>query len=509
MAENDFIALPEKLGTNPPQTPEKPALPPPPPQAPKAPETPEAPKAPRKAKKAWPRFLLGWALCLLVVGLIGCFTLYQYLAVYEVTRPETRMEELMEVMDAEDWLDKAAENLDFELSEFEDAEALFAEYRESLTTDQPLTYRSEKSGTDSERAVFYVRSGPANLARVELVSNGQKLLFGRHGWKLGSISSGDITKNLKSATVEITALTGQTICLNGIELGSKYLKDKAVAIENLSDIESRMDTVPKLVRYRVSPLYGEIHVTADGRELAAEQQGKTLRYAAAADGKGSLTVVAPEDIRVTVGGATLDKKDLSESSYGLLEGLEAYTGEAAYKTNVYRFTGLYSTPEVHAYAGDGTELTPIMSAENVYHFFHPSDVAADEEDQKVLDHLWELATGYFENYVAYTTKPFDGSIYYKLLNATLGGTQLQKYIAQSNATMQWAARSTVENQEVRVDNLHRIGDSCYTCTVEFVLDKTAETWVEDVSSSEENAEQMVFVRRGKYWYAAALSMIGE
>ena len=79
----------------------------------------------------------------------------------------------------------------------------------------------------------------------------------------------------------------------------------------------------------------------------------------------------------------------------------------------------------------------------------PADAAADEEEQKELDHLQELAESYFNSYVDYTTKPFDGSIYYKLLNATLGGTQLQVYIAQSNATMQWAARSTVENQELR------------------------------------------------------------
>lgn len=459
-------------------------------------------------KKVWPLFLTCWALVLLAAGLIGCFLFYQYLGFFEVTRPETRMDELMELMSAQDWLDRAAENLDFELSEFEDAQALYAGYRSSLTTDLPLSYRSEKSGTDRDHAVFYVRSGPSNLCRVELVSNGQKLPFGRHGWKLERISSGDVTKNLKTAEVEITALAGQTICLNGREVGAAYAVDKAVPIENLSELESRMDVVPKLTRYRVGPVYGEIHVTADGRELAAEKKGKTLRYTAVSDGAGSLTIIAPEDIRVTVGGAELGKKDVSESSPGLLAGLEEYTGDAAYLTNVYRISGLYSEPEVLAYDAKGGKLTPIMSGENVYHFFHPSDTAADEEDRKQLDHLWELADGYFRAYVDYTTKPFDGGIYYKLLTATLSGTQLQVYIAQSNAAMKWAASSTVENMELRCDNLHRIGESCYTCTVEFALDKTASTWVEDVSSSERNAEQLVFVRRGQYWYAAAMSMIG-
>ena len=468
-----------------------------------------APAAEKKGKKVWPLFLGCWAAVLLALGLIGCAVLYQFLNIYEVTRPEVLMDEMMDLMEAEDWLDKAEKQLDFELSEFEDAQALYADYRASLTTDQPLSYRSEKKASDSDRAVFVVRCGPSNLCTVELVPGGRKLPFGRHDWKLGSISSGDITKSLRSATVEVTALAGQEIRINDIPVSETYMSDKPVEIEDLTDIESRMDVVPTLVAYRVGPVYGEIHVSADGKELAAEKSGRMLRYRAASRGTGSLTIRAPEGIRITVGGAELKRKDLSESSYGLLEGLENYTGDAVYKTNTYRFTGLYSEPEVHAYTKKGEELQPIMTGETVYNFFHPSDTAADEAEQAELDHLQELAEGYFSAYVDYTTKPFDGSIYYKLLNATLGGTQLQTYIAQSNAAMKWAARSTVENQELRCDNLHRIGDSCFTCTVEFALDKTSATWVEEVSSSEENAEQMVVVRRGKYWYAAALSMIGD
>ncbi len=463
----------------------------------------------KKEKKIWPLFLTCWAAVLLVVGLIACGVLYQFLNIYEVTRPETLMDEMMDLMEAEVWLDKAGKNLDFELSEFEDAQALYADYRASLTTDQPLSYRSEKKASDSEHAVFVVRCGPSNLCTVELVPGGRKLPFGRHDWKLGRISSGDITKTLRSATVEITALAAQEVCINDIPVSPAYLTDKPVEIEDLTDIESRMDEVPTMLAYRVGPVYGEIRVSADGKELAAEKSGRMLRYHAAVRGTNSLTIRAPEGIRVTVGGAELKRKDLSESSYGILEGLENYTGDAAYKTNTYRLTGLYSEPGVKAYAKNGKELRPIMTGDTVYNFFFPTDTAADEAEQAELDHLQELAEGYFSSYVDYTTKPFDGSIYYKLLNATLGGTQLQVYIAQSNATMQWAARSTVENQELRCDNLHRIGDSCFTCTMEFVLDKTATTWVEEVSSSEANAEQMVFVQRGKYWYAAALSMIGD
>ena len=462
----------------------------------------------RGKKSGWPRFLLGWAVVLLLLGLLGCFLFYQYLGIYEVTRPEGRMEELLELMTAEDWLNKASDNLDFELSEFEDAEALYEKYRASLTTDQTLSYRSEKGESDSDRAVFVVRCGPSNLCRVELVSGDTRLPFGRHNWKLGRVSTGDITASLRSVTVQITAMAGQEIRLNGKPVGEEYLTDRAVKIENLSSIESRMDTVPTLQRYEVGPLYGEIHVSADGRELAPEQKGRKLLYTATADGKGTLIIRAPEDIRVTVGGAELGKKDVDEQNCGLLAGLEEYTGKAAFKTNIYRLSGLYSRPEVLAFDADGNALTPILSGEGEYNFFHPSDVAGSAEDEAELAHLWELAEGYFEAYVDYTTKPFDGTLYYRLLRSTLPGSELQSYIAQSNAAMQWAAATDTE-RKLHFDNLHRIGTDCYTCTVEFEVDKSSSTWVEEVSSTEENAEQMVFVRRGKYWFAAAMSMIGD
>ena len=459
-------------------------------------------------KNGWPHFLLGWAVVLLLLGVLGCFLFYQYLGIYEVTRPEGRMDELLELMTAEDWLNKAAGNLDFELSEFEDPEALYEEYRASLTTDQTLSYRSEKGESDSDHAVFVVRCGPSNLCRVELVSGDTQLPFGRHNWKLGRVSTGDITTGLRSVTVQITAMAGQEILLNDKPVGEQYLTDKAVKIENLSSIESRMDTVPTLQRYEIGPVYGEIHVSADGRELVPEQKGKKLLYTATADGNGTLIIRAPEDIRVTVGGAELGKKDADEQTYGLLKGLEEYTGKAAFKTNIYRLTGLYSLPEVLAFDAEGNPLTPIMSGEGEYNFFHPSDVAETEEEKEELAHLRELAEGYFEAYVDYTSKPFDGTLYYRLLRSTLAGSELQSYIAQSNAAMQWAAATDTERQ-LHYDNLHRIGDDCYTCTVEFEVDKTSSTWVEEVSSTEENAEQMVFVHRGKFWFAAAMAMIGD
>ena len=72
-------------------------------------ETADAPaeKKPR-VKSRFLQFLLIWLAVLLVLGGVTCFVLYRYAAVYEETRPEKPMEQLMESMSKDDWLDKAA-----------------------------------------------------------------------------------------------------------------------------------------------------------------------------------------------------------------------------------------------------------------------------------------------------------------------------------------------------------------------------------------------------------------
>ena len=148
----------------------------------------------------------------------------------------------------------------------------------------------------------------------------------------------------------------------------------------------------------------------------------------------------------------------------------------------------------------GSSLRPIMTAENHYVFYYPNG--------KNLEEMRAAAEHYFGTYVEYTSKPFNGTYYYELLNNTVPGTELQRYIAQSNQTMVWAAESTME-QDLRYGNFHRVGENCFICTVEFAVDKTATTWVEEVSSTESNTEELVFLLVGNKWCAAAMSVIAD
>ncbi len=459
-----------------------------------------------KPRNRWRRFLLIWAGLLLLIGLIGCILLYRYVGIYEITRPEVRMDALMESMDAEQWLDAAAENLDFEVSEFEDAQALYKSYRDSLTLDQPLSYRSSKKDSDSDTAVFVVRSGAANLCRVELIPGESAYGFGRHDWQLGRVSTGDITDSLQSAAVSVTALAGQEILLNGVPLGEAYLVEKQLPIEDLSPLEQRMETPPAYVRYQVSPLYGEIRVTdAEGQELfpAAESGAGRLAYNAAPGGVYAVSISAPEDVIVTVNGVTLSADDAVSGSEGALSGLEYYTEGAAYQTLQYQFDGLYTAPTVTARDADGQALEP-LSADGTHLVFLHKDPAAAEE-------LRPIAEAFFTAYLTYTSSPFDLTRLYQVLGLTLSPSELYQYLADSQAAMLWAAHTTMEFEQMEYDNFSYVGDRCFVCTVEYAVDTTASTWQEDVSYGQENVMELVFVMDERYgeWRCAALNLVSQ
>ena len=459
-----------------------------------------------KPKNRWRRFLLIWAVLLLLIGLIGCILLYRYLGIYEITRPEQRMDTLMESMDAESWLDAAAENLDFEVSEFEDAQALYKSYRDSLTLDQPLSYRSSKKDSDSDAAVFVVRSGAINLCRVELIPGENSYGFGRHDWQLGRVSTGDITDSLQSAAVSVTALAGQEIRLNGLPLGESYLVEKQLPIGNLSPLEQRMETPPAYVRYQVSPLYGEIRVTdAEGQELfpMGDSGAGRLDYNAAPSGVYSLSISAPEDVIVSVNGVTLSAADAVSDSDGALSGLEYYTDGAAYQTLEYRFEGLYTAPELSVRDAEGQVLEP-LSADGAHLVFLHKDPAAAEE-------LQPIAEAFFTAYLTYTSSPFDLTRLYRVLGLTLSPSELYQYLADSQAAMLWAAHTTLEFEQMDYDNFSYVGDRCFVCTVEYAVDTTASTWQEDVSYGQENVMELVFVMDERYgaWKAAAVSLISQ
>ena len=455
-------------------------------------------------RRQWLRRLLGFAAALLILGLIGCAVLYRYLAVYEVSRPEITMDMLMETTEREEWLAMAEMNLDYEVTEFEDARALYRSFEDSAAAKGELSYSANKSASSRDRAVFTLRAGPAALCSVELIPGPHRYSFGRHDWVLGRVGTGDLTAQLKSAAVKVRCLAGEEFSLNGIPVSDDYLTREGVEIPGLSALEKRFTEVPCFVEYTVEPLYGDITVTdRDGAELSPTEESTagTAVYNLNPAGDGKLIISAPEDVTVTVGGAKLTKADADSSDLGALADWTKETAGGEYNTSIYRFEGLYSEPEVSGRGPKGEELTPIRVGEDHYAFFYPSD-------KEGLEAMQTVAESYFENFMQYTFAPFEMTYYFNLLQRTAYNSPLYLYIAESQAAMKWAASSEPTYNYLHYDNYHKVSDDCFVCTVEYDVDLSADTWNSgEINYNQTNAFELVFIRRGTAWYAAEMLSI--
>ena len=454
-----------------------------------------------RSHRRWRRFLLIWSLTLLLIGAAACFILYQYLAIYEDTRPEAVMDDFLETNNAESLLLAARDNVHLNLTEFENEEELYTSYLQTIDTDRPLTYRSSLSESDDSHLAYIVRSGSNNLCTVILTPNGQSPGFGRHYWTVAEIRSAPITDNLPSVSVQIEALANQPVYLNGILISKTYQSSDCAPISNLNSLEARMKHPPTAVIYTVGPLYGELNVTdADGRSISPDDSSdnEILRYHLT-NGVNSLNIQAPEGITVSVNQVTLSSSDISSSSMGVLSGLQTYVAEDEYRVNYYHFDGLYTDPVVTAVSSDGTELTPLMADSSSYLFFYKTDVPDAE-------YLESVAYQYFSAYIRYTSMRYDDSLYWNLLNQVMPGTSLYDYLSTTRDTMYWAGYSE-DIPELSFSNFHRINDSCFVCTVTYNVDRTSTFWHEEVSAVQSGAYELAFVSVYGNWYAASMNII--
>ena len=241
--------------------------------------------AERRRKDRWGSFLLIWALVLLLLGAACCFVLYQYLAVYEKTRPEPVVDAWLNQNDAEQLLKAAQENVRLDVSEFEDASDLFAAYLSTVDTSRPLTYRLSSKDSSDEQLVYIIYCGNKEICSLMLKPEDSSPGFGRHSWTVSEVRSAPITEILPSLHVVVDAVAGEELFLNGRPLGDLIRRHE------ISDYASRVSAIPEV------------------RAFLLETQRETARNGGTImDGRDIGTVILPDaDVKIFLS-ASVEKR---------------------------------------------------------------------------------------------------------------------------------------------------------------------------------------------------------
>ena len=462
--------------------------------------TPESIAAPhdaaKRSRRRWRRFLVLYAVVWLLFASLGCAAFYKYLRVYEQALPEHVMDSLMETTAPETWLGYVKASIESESGEFDDAAALYEEYESVLLAGKSFSYRrAPESRADAPK--FIVRCGGVDVCTVSLSEKPDSDLgFGRHLWQVGDIAPCEALGNLRSTAVEITALAGEAVYINGIPLTDAQIAETGLALPDMPAIESRFTAAPALTRYAL-PL---------------------PRY--------SVSITAPSDVTVTLCGAVLTLDDAESSDRGILRGLENYTGDQAFDTVRWSFDGLYSLPDVQATAADGTALSPLVGKNGQLMFFHPNNASLQSAVEDRVRY-------FFNRYIDYSSRSFQGNLaltredvendeiemnpatrasmrrYYGLLDCIMWTTDLYRYIQESTDAMIWASATSVSYDELTFTDFSFVGANCFVCTIRYKADFTANAWQEQKNYNMQNAYELAFVRSNGTWYAAAMDAVTE
>ena len=453
-------------------------------------------------RKNWLKGLVIWACVLLLLGAAACAVFYRYAQIYEISRPELVMDELLEQMTEEEFLTEARNAISLDITEFEDAETLFDDYYQSADLSGKLSYRSALASTSADQAVFTVRDGIHNICTVTLVPK-SNLGFGRHEWQLGEISSANFLQNLASTEVILEAPSDTELYVNGVQVSSAYLVSTGNTCPIEDSVESKFSSDIEFAQYNIGKLYGEISARngeGDVLTLSADSTESRLRFIDESTATITLSVSAPEDVRISLNGYTLTEEDVASRSLGILENLSDTVAEAAYLTNTYSFSGLYAMPQVTATDADGNLLEPIVVGEGEFHYFHANDPTLEAEAK-------ETAESFFDAYTAYCSTKYDATLYQRIINRVARHSTLYEYFANSYDVMLWATSTQTEYNELTFGNFSYVGEDCYVCTVQYQADLTSTSWYEEYSYGVQNAYEIAFVRSDSKWLAAEMTSI--
>lgn len=433
------------------------------------------------------RFLLIYAAVFLVIIAIGLTFFWKYIAAYEISRPENAMNALTLLMSD----NNGTENLEkyFEVSEFEDKNAIIDKIYSTHLQGQTCTFRKMPGKYSDDSPVYILRSETTDLFKVNLQQNGENAAgYGFQLWEVSAIAL--LKENAKTITIE--APPSAAVSINGKVVSKDYITDDQVEYENLSKFEGDLKDSVYRVLYSIDGIYDEASVSVvdeQGSELTAEtSEGNKFVY-----GSNRLTVkvTSPADAVISINGLELGEEDVTGALVPpeLLKGLEKYSNSAPAFV-IYEVEGLLKTPEIAAKDASGQELISSQGLDGEVIFGLP-------DNENLIKEHTQLVTDFIKTYVSFSTNEGDNASanFSRLSKRLLPNTETYKRIKNSIEGMSWVTDGAIEYRKLAIDDIIPCGKDCFVCRVSLGITVTADGNVRDNDS----IYTLVFVRSGGVW----------
>lgn len=212
-----------------------------------------------------------YAAVFIVAAAFGLRWFWNYMAVYEASRPQTAMDAYMDKLDAGHMQNGAADLIAGIDHNIQSEDACRQAIADAVSTG--ITYAKKVSECTDTQLVYILSCGKQAIGRVTLIP-GETDRFGFTPWTVGS-ESFDFSY-LLGEKAAVTVPDNYPVYVNGVCLSEEYITETGIRYALLEDFYEDY-TLPCMVTYEIAPILGTLNVTI------TDPEGNTVSYQEALD----------------------------------------------------------------------------------------------------------------------------------------------------------------------------------------------------------------------------------
>lgn len=335
--------------------------------APAAEETPaDIPAKKKKSKKkksGFKRGLLIYTIVLSVIFIAALFIGWEFLSQYEDSQPKYVMQDVCDSFDT--YLEQGlSAKYAGTVTEYENWESVYKDIMAPAFEgeyDYKKAYAEYTEANPVFTVYFELEGKKLNIANIKLGKTGETTFFGFDSWKVEGVEIvADMSRiTMVSSVIEVP--TGAQVTVNGKPINVTVEEDK-ITYPLALKYETDKSALPEYEVYILEGLYAEpeISVTYDGKSMVEHRDGVRHMFGYPESDLHTLTVTAPADSTVKVGGVALGESEIKDNNI-TVDNAHKYDNARYVR---YEIAGFLTSPAVEITDRSGVRRTDVVKAED-------------------------------------------------------------------------------------------------------------------------------------------------